>query len=70
MAKKEERQFDKIHGSILVECSIDCQKCRNTKNAYNIDDYDWAEILIRDGWVYKNGIVLCPTCATPKRIIS
>jgi hypothetical protein len=67
MTKKEEKQFDEIHNNILVECSIDCQKCGNTDNAYTIDGYDYAEILIKAGWVYKNERILCPTCATPKR---
>lgn len=39
MTKKEERIFDKVQEAILVECSIQCQKCKKNKKDYNTDVY-------------------------------
>ena len=63
MTKKEERIFDKIQEAILVECSIQCQKCKKEKKEYDTDDYYFAEKLIREGWTFKRDRILCDDCS-------
>lgn len=63
MTKKEEKIFDNIQEAILVECSIQCQKCKKILKEYNIDDYSFAEKLISKGWTVKRNKVLCDECS-------
>jgi len=63
MTKKEERIFDKVQEAILVECSIQCQKCKKVEKDYNTDDYYFAEKLIHKGWTFKRDRILCDECS-------
>ena len=63
MTKKEEIIFDKIEEAILVECSIQCEKCEKIKTDFNMDEYSFAEKLIREGWTFKRDRILCDECS-------
>jgi hypothetical protein len=62
MSKKEQIIFDKIQEAILVECSIQCQKCKKNEVDYNTDDYYFSEKLIQKGWTFKRDRILCNDC--------
>jgi hypothetical protein len=63
MKNKEERIFEKVQEAVLVECSIQCQKCKKVEKDYNTDDYYFAEKLIHKGWIFKRGRILCDDCS-------
>lgn len=63
MTKKEQQILDKIQEAIVIECSIQCQKCKKIKSDYNMDDYYFAEKLIHEGWTFKRDRILCEKCA-------
>lgn len=63
MTKKEKMIFDKVQEAILVEFSIQCQKCKKDKKEYNTEDYYFAEKLISCGWTFKRGRILCGECS-------
>lgn len=60
--KKEQRIFDELRESVVVVCSVQCQKCKKVKEEFNNDDYGFSERLIKDGWTYKRDRVLCNEC--------
>jgi len=62
--KKEEQIFDRIHNSVLMECSISCDKCKKEQKEYHIDDFTFVEKIISSGWTFKREKVLCDDCAT------
>lgn len=62
MANKQEIMLDKIHEAVLVECSIQCQKCKKIRSSYNYDDYTFAERTLKEGWTVKRNRVLCYEC--------
>lgn len=63
MTNKEKIIFDKIEEAILVECSIQCQKCKKVKTDFNTDEYCFAEKLISEGWTFKRDRILCDECS-------
>jgi len=63
MTNKEKLIFDKVQEAILVECSIQCQKCKKVEKDYNTDDYYFAEKIIHKGWTFKRDRILCDECS-------
>lgn len=62
MTKKEEEIYDKVWEAVLVECSINCQKCKRNEIEYDTDDHSFTEKLIKKGWTFKRGRVICDSC--------
>lgn len=62
MTPKQSKIFDKMHEAILVECSIQCQKCKKEEKTYSLDDFSFADKLIKNGWTYNRDKILCNEC--------
>lgn len=63
MTKKEKRIFEEVQEAIMVECSIQCEKCKKVEKYYGSDDYYFAERLIDKGWTFKRNRILCDECS-------
>ena len=62
MNKDKEKQLDMIWEAITMEVSIQCQVCNKTEKDININDYNFAEKLYKNGWGLKDNTVLCNKC--------
>ena len=60
---KKETQLENLSESILVEVSIECDKCKKVNGAQFTDEYYFAEELYSEGWRCPAGKVYCPVCA-------
>lgn len=63
----KEKTIEGLVDYIVVECDIQCQKCKKIKKEYHIDEYSFAEKLINKGWTFKRDRVLCDECSAQKQ---
>lgn len=64
---KKQEQIDALTECVLVEISVECEKCRRGHSTVFIDEQDFAEELYKKGWRYKNEMCLCPKCVKTKK---
>ena len=63
MDKKQEKIENALLEATLTECSIQCQKCGKEEKEYNATDFYFVERIMKNGWTFKRGKVLCESCS-------
>ena len=56
-------ELDRMQEGIMVECSIECNKCRKTNSVMQTDEYYFSEELLELGWRATPHNIYCPACA-------
>lgn len=61
---KKKLQPQDFDGYIHCEVTIECQKCKKIEGDYDMDEWDFAKILIKKGWkISSRDTLYCPKCA-------
>jgi len=59
---KNEKEIDKIYEFVIMHCEAICSKCGKNETLYAIDDFEASERFFENGWIVKDGSLLCKDC--------
>lgn len=57
------KEVDILQEQIVVECTVQCTKCRKTQVDMQTDEFYFADELMEGGWRATKNNVYCPECA-------
>jgi len=64
---KKQKQIEALSECIVVELTVQCEKCRSGEMEGFTDEDDFADKLYNKGWRYKNEMCLCPKCVKTEK---
>lgn len=67
MSKYKETQEDKIIQFLESFVDAKCDKCNKQETFHQMDDYDAAGVMVRDGWYATPNYLYCPSCQKKRK---
>lgn len=59
---KQKHSAEDLEGWIMMECSIECSKCKKGNTLMLVDEFEAQEDFFKEGWRQVDEECLCPKC--------